>query len=90
MNDFTQRNYKISGVFGCHIIQGQITRNEKPFKVYLGTEHGVVAWIEENNPFVSISVKETASGKDTTTEFANVIKLCGSRYNQPLRVSSYQ
>jgi hypothetical protein len=90
IDKFTDKRYKLSGVFGVHLVQGQIVRNESPFRVFLGTERGIIAFIEENNPFVSIQITDLATKQAITAQFTDRIKYSGSRYNQPLRVSEYQ
>ena len=51
---FTSRNYAIKAVLGMKLFNGTVIRNEQAIKTTLGTDKGVRAWINENNPFVSI------------------------------------
>lgn len=87
---FTDKRYKLSGVFGSHLVAGQITRNESSFRVFLGTERGITAFIEENNPFVNIQIIDLQTKEAITARFADRIKYSRSRFNQPLRVSEYR
>jgi hypothetical protein len=90
LDKFIDKKYKLSGVFGVHLLQGQVIRNESSFRVFLGTERGIIAFIEENNPFVSIQITDLSTKQAITTQFADRIKYSRSRYNQPLRVSEYR
>jgi hypothetical protein len=85
---FTVQRFKISGVFGIHIVQGQVTRQETPFTTVLGTIEGVQRWLDENQAFVSVKVTDLKTKEDITSQF-NIV-YSRSRYNQPLRVSEYQ
>lgn len=90
INSFTDKRYKLSGVFGVHLLQGQVIRNESSFRVFLGTERGITAFIEENNPFVSIQIIDLQTKEAITIKFTEKIKYSRSRFNQPLRVSEYR
>lgn len=89
LSEFTEKKYRIVGQYGVRLLQGQITRNEGGLSMALGTKVGVRRLIAEMNPFIRISITEIATKKDITSEFADVIQLCGSRHNQPVRVSNY-
>ncbi len=77
---FTQQNYKITATLGVKVIQNQVTRNEGTVTLFLGTPHGIVAWLHENQPFVSVTITEMATKKDCTTEFVRDLQFIKSRY----------
>ena len=80
--------YHVNGIVGLKILSnGAIGRNEQGIKYQLNTEQGVVRFIEEYNPWVTITVKENKL--DVTERFREHIVLCGSRTNRPSKVSKY-
>ncbi len=90
MKEFTEQKYRITGVAGVHLIQGHITRNECGVTITLGTKEGVRRYLSEMNPLVKVTVKEIDTGKDLTSEFSDIIQLCASRFNQPLKVNTHK
>ena len=62
--------YEISGVYGFkQLPNGIISRQRSAFKTTLNTEHGVVRFIDEEQPFESISIKDPITKKDLTEYF---------------------
>ena len=77
--------YRIEGIYGIKFYQDEILRDEKPFTQYLSTEWGVLAWVEEQSPFVSIKITNLTTGEDVTEDFVgNNVEFVKSRHDQPL------
>jgi hypothetical protein len=61
--------YEIAGVYGQIINLGRVSRHKKTFKIQLSTERGVTAFIEDQRPFETISIKDPVTKKDYTEYF---------------------
>ncbi len=62
--------FEITGVYDNKFITGgQVVRNKSAFKQHLNTEEGVMRFLEEMKPFVSVAVKDLEANKDATEYF---------------------
>ena len=62
--------FEITGVYDNKFISaGQVVRNKSTFKQYLNTEEGVMRFLDEMKPFVSVVVKDVDADKDVTEYF---------------------
>jgi len=76
---FTKQVYRINCTLGMRINQNQITRSERVVTTTLGTEHGVRAWLRENEPFCGYTIYDLQNQCDATHKFLG-FKTVLSRY----------
>ena len=68
MERFTM--FEINGIYGVKFMTGgQVIRNKSTFKQYLNTEAGVMRFIEEMQPFDTITIKDMTTKEDKTEYF---------------------
>lgn len=80
--------YHINGVVGLKVLNdGSIARRETGIKYHLNTEKGVIRFITEYNPWVTVTIKQDQT--DVTAKFKEHIIMCGSRTNRQPKVSKY-
>jgi len=62
--------FEISGVYAVKFYpDGSVSRMKKAFKMVVNTEHGVMAFLDEQRPFETIQIKDPDTKKDLTTYF---------------------
>jgi hypothetical protein len=62
--------FEIEGIFAEKFYpDGQISRLKRTFKMQLNTEHGVMAFIEEQKPFYQIAIRDLTINEDKTEYF---------------------
>jgi hypothetical protein len=76
--------FKIKAILGMKVVQGQVIRNEKSTGVILTTPHGLIGWLEEQQPFVTLEILE--DGENVTADYSSGIQFVPSRFNQPIPV----
>ncbi len=65
--------FEITGVYDSKFVNaGQSVRSKSTFKQYLNTEEGVMRFLDEMKPFVSVAVKDMDANKDVTEYFLGV------------------
>jgi len=61
--------YEISGVYAVKFYpDGSLSRTKKTFKMIVNTEHGVMAFLDEQKPFLSVQIKNPDT-KENFTEY---------------------
>jgi len=86
---FTAQIFRVNAVLGMIILAGQVSRNERAISVTLGTEHGIRAWLKEQEPFVGYTVTDLRGNFDVTHKFGGYATV-RSRHNQPITVVEWQ
>ncbi len=68
--------FKIVARLGIKLLSnGNILRDEKMVTAYLGSVDGCVAWVIENQPYVTLNVWDSKAGRDIANE---ILTLCGN------------
>ena len=62
--------FEISGVYGIKFYPGgSLSRIKKAFKMVVNTEHGVMAFLDEQKPFDSVKIRDPETKEDLTEYF---------------------
>ena len=62
--------FEISGVYAVKFYpDGSVSRMKKAFKMVVNTEHGVMAFLDEQKPFETILIRDPDTKKNLTEYF---------------------
>jgi len=62
--------YEISGIYAVKFYpDGSLSRNKRVFKMVVNSENGVMAFLDEQQPFESIVIKDPSTKEDLTEYF---------------------